>query len=411
MKHRTLPTPKLAPAAVEARLAPDCMSAELIVPAGLSRDNISLDQCLQALQDVGVPVTDAIRAEINVLRNATPKQPRPQDRPRRFTVARGAKPQPGADGYVEWRVHSNCETAPDDKEQVNYYERCALIFVQAGQVLGVVHPPVPGVDGIDVTGNPLAPPPAKPAQLMLDRTTHLEGEQLIANVSGVLRRSGPAVTIYELVELDSNIDFATGNIDFKGSVRIKGNVLDLFTVRATGDIEVRGLIEAATIEAGGKLAALGGISGWPHGMIRTGDDCTARFLDRVRGEIAGTLCVEHEILSCELTVGRGIDVTNGRIIGGEIRLTGPLSAGIIGGDSSVKTTIVTDPGPDLCITIHEEVHPGTLIYFASRQLYFHELVRGPLQITMSETGQLVFREGAGHTHLLHVLRGARFIEH
>ncbi len=57
------------------------------------------------------------------------------------------------------------------------------------------------------------------------------------------------------------MDFSTGNIDFEGDVRVLKGIRDIFEVRATGNIEVGGLIEASTIDAGGSVFAKGGMAG------------------------------------------------------------------------------------------------------------------------------------------------------
>ena len=53
---------------------------------------------------------------------------------------------------------------------------------------------------------------------------------------------------------------ATGNIDFLGSVIVLKRKSG-FTIKASGDIEINGIVEAAKIEAGGNITVKRGIQG------------------------------------------------------------------------------------------------------------------------------------------------------
>ena len=62
-------------------------------------------------------------------------------------------------------------------------------------------------------------------------------------------RDRKSAKVSNTLEIDQNVDFSTGNIDFPGNVIVHRSVKDCFTVKARDDIEVRGLIEAATLIA------------------------------------------------------------------------------------------------------------------------------------------------------------------
>ena len=54
---------------------------------------------------------------------------------------------------------------------------------------------------------------------------------------------------------------ASGNIQFDGSVVIQGDVAKGMSVKATGDIEVAGIVEMASLEAGGNITVKSGVIG------------------------------------------------------------------------------------------------------------------------------------------------------
>ncbi len=73
-----------------------------------------------------------------------------------------------------------------------------------------------------------------------------------------------------------------GNINFPGDVEIKGNVISNLTVTATGNIEILGAVEAASIIAGKNIVLKTGIQGMDKGVLQAGGNITARFIERTQ---------------------------------------------------------------------------------------------------------------------------------
>ncbi|MCD8491911.1 MAG: FapA family protein [Geovibrio sp.] len=57
------------------------------------------------------------------------------------------------------------------------------------------------------------------------------------------------------------MDYSTGNIVFNGVVHIRGDVLSGFSVKAEKDIMVEGIVQDATMVAGGSIVIKTGIKG------------------------------------------------------------------------------------------------------------------------------------------------------
>ena len=79
-----------------------------------------------------------------------------------------------------------------------------------------------------------------------------DGTKLISQVSGHVQLEGDKVFVSNCLEL-VDVDASTGDIDYDGSVVIKGNVLAGFSVKAAGDISVSGIVEGATLISGGNI--------------------------------------------------------------------------------------------------------------------------------------------------------------
>ena len=72
---------------------------------------------------------------------------------------------------------------------------------------------------------------------------------LTCDISGHVILENDKIFVSNVLEL-VNVDNSTGDIDYEGDVVVNGNVLAGFTVKATGDITVSGIVEGATVIAG-----------------------------------------------------------------------------------------------------------------------------------------------------------------
>jgi uncharacterized protein len=177
-------------------------------------------------------------------------------KPGRFVIARGVKPQEGKNGWVELKVDINGQQAgPKLREDgtVDFRELKNIPAVHNGQVIAVVHPPIPGVPGVTVTNEPIPPQPTYPVIVHLGRgvTAVENGTKIVAIEKGrpLFEQNGMLVkvSIVEKFVHQGDVDIASGNIRFKGDVDITGNVEDGMSVEAEGNITVFKNVNRANI--------------------------------------------------------------------------------------------------------------------------------------------------------------------
>lgn len=333
--------------AVRVAVAADRSAAELVIAAGMDRAMMTPDVAAALLEQAGVEVTAPVRQAVAALLS----EPSEPGREARGVVARARPPVHGRDGRVEWLVDSQSQAptdAGDDGAEGSYYGVSAFTMVEPGQTLGKLHPPTAGEDGRDVTGKPLAAKQGKESRCKLDETILCDASgNLIAQAQGVLTRTDSAAFIRKVLEVPDYVDFSTGNIDFQGDVLVGKGVRDLFVVKAAGDVEVAGLIEAATIVAGHDLNARGGFAGRERGEARTGGDLRAKYLDNIRGEITGVMEVDREVINCDLVVHGSVESPHCAVIGGRLVVAGPLVVGHLGSGADVATEVVVGSVPRL----------------------------------------------------------------
>lgn len=276
-----------------------------------------------------------------------------QEFPNRYVVASGKPPVDGKDAYLEYRFSlDKKDSRPVELEdgRVDFYNLQLVQNVQKGDILAVKIPPQAGVPGMTVRGQPIPPKPGKDIKLPRGKNVEVSEDetQLIAGTAGQVVVSNGKVHVLPIYEVRGDVDFTTGNIDFVGSVVVQGNVHSGFTVRAQGNIEVRGSVEAANLFAGGDVVLLRGMQGGDRGQIVAGKNVVARFLEHAIVRAGEEVLVEEAILYSQVQAGKKIDVRGkrGRIVGGLLRAGELVQARVIGSKLATKTEIEVGIQPE-----------------------------------------------------------------
>ncbi|NLX58434.1 MAG: DUF342 domain-containing protein [Phycisphaerae bacterium] len=304
-------------------------------------ETIAEGSIIKLLVDQGIELTDQARDHIAALVERVKRGDMPEDD---VLLVEGLPPKAGEDGWIEWAPECDPQrTQPaEGVDEVDHYARSDIVSVSAESLVCTIHPPTPGEPGRDIYGREVPPHRGRrPPITFGESISHDEGDpnRLFARISGRLNVMGPRVWITPLLVVNRNVDFACGNIDFDGDVMVRGNVLDLFTVKATRGIVVRGLIEAAQVEAGLTLVAAGGIAGKEKAVIRSGGTVKARFADNATVEAASDVYLQREIVNSKV-VTSGRLITPGTITGCVVEACQGVRASVVGSRSGIRTTLV-----------------------------------------------------------------------
>ena len=114
-----------------------------------------------------------------------------------------------------------------------------------------------------------------------------------------------------------------------------------FTVRATGNITVDGVVEASAVEAGGDLVVAKGVLGNNQAVITAHRTVYAKYLENCRVHARENLQTDC-IVNCDVYSDGAVQVRSGRgtIIGGCVRAANDINASVVGSRSERPTTIV-----------------------------------------------------------------------
>lgn len=268
---------------------------------------------------------------------------------RKVLIARGRNPVNGTNATIEYlfRRISTLKPKDADDNKIDYRDLESVVSVHKESILARKTRAIPGEDGMTVTGKPIRAIPGKDAKLSPGKNTRLseDGLEIISTIDGqpVLLDK---ISVEPIFVIDGDIDFKTGNVDFAGSVKVLGNVLSGFSVKATANIQIDGVVEDSYVEAGGDVLVKGGIRGRGNRTVKAGGNVGALFIEQAVVE-AGASISAQEVLHSDLVAGDQVSATNGNglIFGGHISATNLIHANTVGADSGIYTELAVGFNP------------------------------------------------------------------
>jgi len=328
--------------ALSLELSDDETVASLVVSPGVKPSDCDRAVVGAFLSEHEIQIRSEAHAAIDALLEAVAASP---DDTHKVVVARGAPPQHGQNGRIEWAEGFDPSAEPPAAEpeadpKAGHYERTAFTLAKEGDIVAILIPPTDGIDGVTVRGKTIAAKTGKPAPVKFDDSIRQgDGGELIAANPGAVSFKAGLLRIVSHLEIDEFVDFSTGNIHFDGDVTVHKGVRDCFVVQATKDIHIRGMVEAAEISAGRDARLDGGVAARDKGSVIVERDLAARYLDSAFVVVGRNLSVEKEIVSSDLTVGGQFLSPSGSVIGGSAAIGGVCELAEAGSPSGAETVI------------------------------------------------------------------------
>ena len=318
-----------------------------ITPPKFSGRHMDYDDVIDALKNSGV-VTGIKENEIKEYLNA-------MDYKNPLLAAEGLPPYDGKNAYVEYKVNidkSSVKFEEDETGKVDFLNLELLENVVVGQLLAVKVPLEEGIQGRTVTNRILPAKTGKDTAIKYGKGTILldEGNKLTAEINGQVVFSNGKISVEPIFIVQGDVSLETGNIVFLGSVIVQGSVQDNFEVKAAGNIEVKGTVQKAFIEAEGDVIVHQGISGKDEARVEsTGGSIFAKFAQNANIVAERSVVIPEGILHCKVDAGEKIYSTGKRakIAGGVIRATEEVNAGYLGAEGSPKTVIRVGVNPKI----------------------------------------------------------------
>ncbi|NHC07790.1 DUF342 domain-containing protein [Azonexus fungiphilus] len=338
----TLPIAEAVDAVLRIDLSPDSVEAWLDIVAAEGGQPASVEAVLALLADngIGEGIDHAAIAAAVAAGSAS-----------HVVVARGVPPVDGCDGRLESLIPEVRDRRPqvDASGYIDYRELGDIFVVHAGDWLMLRHPPTDGTPGRTLLGETIPATPGKAAMFAasLPGTAFDPGnpDLLVAAITGQPVVVAGGMLVEPVFRVDQ-VSTVTGNVSFDGSVVVKGDVGSGMTVRASGDIEVGGVVDMGTLEAGGSIVVKGGAMG-SLGR-KTSEECHIRcegsfhaaYAQQAKIEAGDSIFIDDSALQCELTAINHIRIggkRRGHIVGGHLQATLSITGKVVGSSNRIAT--------------------------------------------------------------------------
>jgi len=255
-------------------------------------------------------------------------------------IAEGINKEDGLDGEIDYAISISTEV--DHSFSGDFKDVMRLPVVDKNMKIASLIPPTKGKNGMTITGKEIKAHQGKMKLLRAGKNIHFneDDQSFYASKNGLVSFHNNSIHICTVYEVNETLSMRTGNIDFNGSVIIRGDVPSGYTVRATGDVNVFGLIEAANIYSGGSVYVSEGISGLKKGVIEAGEDIFIGYVNQGIVRAGRDIHVENSILHSDCSARTSITCYRGNIIGGTLFAGQSIEAKNIGNHMHTTTTLV-----------------------------------------------------------------------
>lgn len=266
-----------------------------------------------------------------------------------FVVAEGEKRGEPVDATIEYLWLKDAPELPHaENERVNLRELNVFKAVLEQEVIAVKTPAVSSGEGTTVTGRKVPEKHGKDISVKIGPNVELseDGTKYIASVAGAPKLLNNTISVDPVLVVKGNVDYRSGNINFIGSVEIKGDVLDGFVVKAGGNIMIGGNVHAANVLAGGDIIVKGGIVTQMEGYVMAEGSVHAKYIENSIVEADLDITSNRAIINSFVRANGSVHCTSreGKIVGGDVMAFEEIRAKVLG--TEFETTTILRAGYD-----------------------------------------------------------------
>jgi len=277
----------------------------------------------------GIVEDEAIEAWIAVL------QTEKED----LVVARGEAPVPGKDGKITYHFENDFTNPGKVMEDgtIDFRDRGRIPYVGKGDLIAEKIPAIESKNGTTVFGDPIPVEAVMDPLFISGSGTRIseDGLSIYADLDGQPYVDAMGnITVNPELKINGDVDFETGNIDFKGNIVVTGMIKEGFTVKCINLTAKE--IEGAKIDLSGDLNVSAGIT---DSTIAAQGNVYAKFINHSMIKGFGNLVIQKEIIDSNIILSGACQNPTGHIISSKITAKCGIEAGKIGTQSSKPATL------------------------------------------------------------------------
>ncbi|KGX93324.1 hypothetical protein N781_12080 [Pontibacillus halophilus JSM 076056 = DSM 19796] len=277
-----------------------------------------------------------IEESLERLRNGTLSE---EDFP--LDLAKGQEPMHGEHGSVTYHIQSDEPISYEEGEPMDFREVMRIPSLNKGDKILTIKPPTDGEPGVNVHNVVIPAVPGKLVKLQPGKNVRLDdvNHSMYATEDGQVSVGPRLVQVHNVYQVDEDISMKVGNLDFVGTIVIKGNVPTGYTIKAGGDIHVNGLVEGATLIAEGSIYISEGVAATGKGGVYAKGDVHSGYINQGYVEADHNIFVEKAIIHSECIASENVHCTYGNIFGGSVSAGKKVESKDVGNKMNTHTEI------------------------------------------------------------------------
>ncbi|WPK10937.1 FapA family protein [Lysinibacillus louembei] len=267
-----------------------------------------------------------------------------------YLIAQGTPPIKGEDAKITYLEIPERKPVIQEDGKADYYEMNFIFEIHEDSWLGEKILAQPGVDGQTIFGETIVAAHGKDIPLKYDRKAAYEVEEdgkivLRSKYAGALGQVQGQLTISHHLSINNDIGIETGNIDFQGSLTVRGTVQSGFSIIAKGDISIEsneGITGAKLIRSlEGDIYIRGGVFGLGETEIEAGGNIYIKHVNEANLKANGEIHIGSYSLGSHLSANSiFLDERKGKIIGGTATAKDMIVSAIAGNHLERRTELI-----------------------------------------------------------------------
>lgn len=314
-----------------------------LYPSGIGDyESLNLEQIISDYNDQGFKV----KPDVEKIKSALEEIQKTNEPMLDLKIAEGLPAVDGKDGWLEYFVQIKELHGPSITEdgRVDFYNLGLVNPIAKGDRVLLFHPHEQGKPGHNVFGHEIEPREPVQCDLPDINNTAFSPDNprlIISKVDGNVTFANDRVIISDVFSIRGNIDIKTGNIETKGSLDVKGDIMSNMKVKAVYSVQVNGVVEDAQIETGSQCVIRRGFIGKGEGVIRSKGDVNVRYVEHQTIYSRQSIFINSQAINARLFARDEIQIGGGKncIVGGYTFAGNLVEADSLGNLYGTPTTV------------------------------------------------------------------------
>lgn len=302
-------------------------------------------------------------------------------------VARGKEPVPMVPAHyiLEASLTDRGNLPEEQGGRVDYRQVSPFTMVTRGDKLATLVPKQEGFPGLTVQGKEVPSGKKSPAKWKPGKNCQDKAGTVTASCDGRFILGNESFEVNEVLLVNSDVGYETGNIDFGGDVILQGGVRDNFHISAGGSVFCEKTMDASVVECKKDLVVKQGIIGRKEGKVIAGGNVRAKFIENCYVEARENLQIEIAIMNSSVYCAGRVDMyKRGVVVGGTLYAQNGVRAMQLGTEMGPRTEIYCGIDYGVSKKLEWIQHKNMQLVFTLRQVE-DKLKKYPQDANLLET--------------------------